>query len=65
MNHKSDTWAKKWTATPHRQAALAEALHLCRQQAELEELPQLTIQDLNAATRRMGVKKARGIDAIG
>eukprot|EP00959_Pyramimonas_sp_CCMP1952_P110746 2317058-Pyramimonas_sp.AAC.1 len=65
MKHKSDTWAKTWTATAHRQAALAEAPKRCRQQAGLEELPLLTIEDLNAATRRMGVKKARGVDAIG
>jgi hypothetical protein len=58
MNHKSDTWAKKWTATSHRQATLAEALHRCRRHAERGELPQLPIQGLNAATRRMGVRKA-------
>ncbi|CAK0883367.1 unnamed protein product, partial [Prorocentrum cordatum] len=65
MNHKSESWAKKWTAAPHRQTALAGALRRCRLSAAQEDLPQLTIQDLNAATHRMGVKKARGIDAIG
>ncbi|CAK0817692.1 unnamed protein product, partial [Prorocentrum cordatum] len=64
MLAKSTTWQKVWTAPADRTKAMPVALASLRVLAAQETIEPIAVDGLNAATGKLGPRKAQGVDRL-
>ncbi|CAK0896045.1 unnamed protein product, partial [Prorocentrum cordatum] len=65
MANKSTKWGKIWSDAEDTPASIIQALSAIRCKAAEEDIPPLQCEQLQAAIRVTGNKKARGVDGLG
>ncbi|CAK0828794.1 unnamed protein product, partial [Prorocentrum cordatum] len=65
MANKSTKWGKIWSDAVDTPASIIQALSAIRHKAAEEDIPPLHCEQLQAAIRVTGNKKARGVDGLG
>eukprot|EP00959_Pyramimonas_sp_CCMP1952_P470635 9497027-Pyramimonas_sp.AAC.1 len=65
MEQKADFWAGIWTDPVDTREQLTKALHELAQEAKEEQLPVLTVEELDQVINKMSGSRAMGLDALG